>query len=228
MVLSACWRSKSRPARFSAASAEASCALACSTALSSAATWRPMRSMVACWVAILVRARIHRDPVVAVVDLEDHVTGANDRIVGGNDRRDMAGDPRAERGVVGAHIGVVGRDIEASDEGVVDAVADGGERQQSDHTHHHEFRACRISARPAGGIGRRRGRLVGRRRARRVSRPAPGFFRNVRSKLVRQLGGASRAASPSVVSGLRQPPALAGRRVRPGLSLRPLPASSLQ
>ncbi len=39
-----------------AASAEASCALACSTALSCAVTWRPMRSMVACWVAILVRA----------------------------------------------------------------------------------------------------------------------------------------------------------------------------
>ena len=88
LVLSVCWRSKSRPARFSAASAEASCALACSAALSSAVTWRPMRSIVACWVAILLRAAIHRDAIVAVIDPEDHLAGANDRIVA------RAGSPR--------------------------------------------------------------------------------------------------------------------------------------
>ena len=43
-------------ARFKPASAEASCALDCSTALSCALIWRPIRSMVACWVSILVRA----------------------------------------------------------------------------------------------------------------------------------------------------------------------------
>ena len=81
MLLSACWRSKSSPARFSAASAETSCALACSTALSSAVTWRPMRSMVACWVAILRARGIDRDAVVAVVDAEDDVARARPTVL---------------------------------------------------------------------------------------------------------------------------------------------------
>ena len=59
---------------------------------------------------------IHRDTIVAVVDLEDHLAGVDQRVVAGEDRRDMAGHARAERGVVGAHIGVVGRDMKTSDD----------------------------------------------------------------------------------------------------------------
>ena len=82
-------RNRARPAS-SAASAETSCALACSTALSSAVTCRPMRSMVACWVAILRARGIDRDAIVAVVDPEDHVARTDNRVVGGQDRRDVA------------------------------------------------------------------------------------------------------------------------------------------
>ena len=123
LVLSACWRSKSRPARFRPASAEASCALACSTALS-------MRGDLAADPVdggLLGRdpgARgIDRDAIVAVVDPEDHVAGLHHDVVAGQDRRDVAGHPRAERGVVGAHIGVVGGDEEAADQNIMHAVA---------------------------------------------------------------------------------------------------------
>ena len=50
--------------------------MACSTALSSAVTWRPMRSMVACWVGDLAARGIDRDAVVAIVDLEWLVASA--------------------------------------------------------------------------------------------------------------------------------------------------------
>src|SRR6185436_7537620 len=38
---------------------------------------------------------VDRDAIVAVIDLENHVAGANDRIVAGQDGRDMARDPGA-------------------------------------------------------------------------------------------------------------------------------------
>ena len=195
LVLSVCWRSKSRPARFSAASAEASCALACSTALSSAVTWRPMRSMVACWVAILAARGIHRDAIVAVIDPENHVAGANDRIVAGQDCRDMARDPGAERGVVGANVSVVGRDIEAPDQDVVDAVTDRGEREQCEHADHDEFALARFCR---GGIGARRRRSAGCGAG--ASAGGAGSSATLSRELVRELR-APRAASSSAVSG---------------------------
>ena len=134
---------------------------------------------------------IHRDLVVAVVNFEDDIAGMNDRIVGRQDRRDMARHPRAERGVVGADIGVVGRDIEAADQKIIGAIADGRERQQSEHAHHDEFALARLGGgRLVGRFGRRRSRSLGRRTGRRIRGAAPGFFRDVGPQLIRQLGGA--------------------------------------
>ena len=59
----------------------------------------------------------------------------------------MAGHPGAEHGVVGAHIGIVGRDVEASDQNVIDAVAGRGEREQRERRPSGPVCACPISAR---------------------------------------------------------------------------------
>src|SRR5207247_10624687 len=67
---------------------------------------------------------IHRDAIVAVIDPENHVSGANDRIVAGQDCRDMARYPGAKRGVVGANVSIVRRDIEAPDQDEVGAVTE--------------------------------------------------------------------------------------------------------
>ena len=74
-----------------------------------------MRSMVASWVAAFSRAEVGGEPVVAIVDGGDHVTGANVAVVVDRYARQVAGNFCGQRGVVRLHIGVVGRDREAAD-----------------------------------------------------------------------------------------------------------------
>jgi len=136
------------------------------------------------------------DFVVAVVDPEDHVPLAHQSVVAGEDRRDMARHARAENRVVGADIGIVGGNIEASDQRVIDAVAATCQREQRDNAHQHLSalagfprggRHCHHGIRGPGGFDRR---FVGGRRGWRLRGPTPGFFGEVRAKL---LGNRSRS-----------------------------------
>ena len=136
----------------------------------------------------LAARRIDRDAVVAIVDLEDHIAGADNRIVARQDRGDMARHAGAQRGVIGANIGVVGRDIEAPDQEIIAAVADGGERQQSEDAHHDEFALAGFGRGRTRAIGRWRGGFIGGRLLRGT---ALGFFRN----MGRQLRAARHARS---------------------------------
>ena len=131
----------------------------------------------------------------------------------------MARHPRAERGVVGADIGVVGRDIEAPDQDEVDAVADRGERQQSEHADHDEFALARFRRGGSGGCG---GGAAGLRL--RVA----GASRRGGAWLLPRRGSATgpRAARwPRRSFVLRRFRLRRERCVRPGLSLRPSTAS---
>ena len=146
--------------------------------------------------------RIDRDPVVAVVDPEDHVAGAERSSCRREGSRRHGRRP-ARRAWCCWRAHRRRRSRRRSG------------RRRRNRRRSWRQRAPAIATMPIStnlrlpdfgaadcrGIGRWRGRLVGRRRARRVGRPAPGFFRDVSPKLLRQLGGASRAASPSAVSG---------------------------
>ena len=143
---------------------------------------------------------VDRDAIIAVVDPENHVAGANDRVVAGQDRRDMARDPRAEHGVVGADIGVVGRDVEPPDQNEIDAVADRGQRQQSEHAHHDEFALARFRRRCIGPGGRR-DRPVGVGRVGRSPRGDALLRPRCGSEAGPPAGPASSAASSCAVSG---------------------------
>ncbi|OIQ72982.1 hypothetical protein GALL_453840 [mine drainage metagenome] len=100
---------------------------------------------------------IDRDAIIAVIDLEDHVAGADQRVVAGKDSGDMTRHARAERGVVGAHIGVVGRDMETSDQNPMHAIGSGGEREQQACADQDEFALARFRrGRHGGSLWRRR------------------------------------------------------------------------
>ena len=196
------------------ASADLRLACACSTAASCDAIWRPIRSMVACWVAIRAR-RVHRDLVVAVVDPEDHVAGMHQRIVARQDRGDMARDARTEHGVVGADIGIIGGDEEAANQRVIARRSAAGERQQRDHADEDEALLaglCRSSRRNTRRRRWRR-RLVHRGR---LAGPAPAFFGGTGAQLIGQRGRCLGTNSRRRPGRARN-----GRCARPGLSLRP-------
>jgi len=100
----------------------------------------------------------------------------------------VAGDARAQGGVVGADIGVVGRNVEASNQHIIGAVADGSEREQAEDANHDEFALARFRRCCSRGFSQRRCRLLGRRNCRRLGVPSLAFFRHLASKLIRQLG----------------------------------------
>ncbi len=66
--------------------------------------------MVASCVASLLRAEIHGDLVVAVVDLHERGARAHAVVIRDGNGHDDAGDPRRDDRHIGPHIGVVGGD----------------------------------------------------------------------------------------------------------------------
>ena len=63
----------------------------------------------------LVPRRIHREPVVAIIDARNDVTGMDKGIVFNIDRSEIARDLRCQRGVMRADIGIIGGNDELAD-----------------------------------------------------------------------------------------------------------------
>ncbi len=159
---------------------------------------------------------VHRDLVVAVVDLEDHFAGVDQRVVVREDRREMSGHPRAEHGVVGPHIGVVGRDKKPSDQNPVHAIGDRREREQRHDAHEDHLAFARLRRGRHGGSHLRRG-PGDRGPLRRLQGAASGgVFRKMRTNGVFDVRLSLRRG---FTLGRRS--AQGEGYARPGLSLRP-------